>query len=109
MPEAPAFDVFPVTIRGPLVDNSSGVVTFARVFNHDGRMYIAQSPDKGKTIRSVHSYEIAPDIDFVRRGSKTASFNGFKWSGCGCSSKWGTWTTAQLAAMDQTPAESADA
>lgn len=98
------FDVYPVTLRGPLSDNSSGVVTFARVFNHGGRFYVAQSPDKGKTIRSVRSYDIPDDVQFVRRGSKAATYGPFKWSGCGCSSKWNTHTIDSLVALDETPA-----
>jgi hypothetical protein len=102
-------DTFPLTVRGPLSTNSSHVVTFARAFVHNGRLYIAESGDKGKTIRHVTSYPIGDDWEFVRRGSKTASFGPFKWSGCGCSSKWNTWTTAQLAELDETPADTVDA
>lgn len=104
MPEAPKFDVYPVTIRGPISDNSSGVVTNARIFTANGRMYIAQSPDKGRTIRSVTSYPIADDTEFVRRGTKAAKYNGFTWSGCGCASRWNTWTVEALAEQDSTPA-----
>lgn len=83
-------------------------MTFARAFTHGGRLYIAESGDKGKTVRAVSSYEIAEDAVFDRRGSKAAKFNGFTWSGCGCSSRWQTWTQEQLVALDQTPAVSAN-
>lgn len=108
VPEAPAFDQWPLTVRGPLSTNSSRVVTFARAFTYGGRLYIAESPDKGKTIRAVSSYPIAEDAVFDRRGSKAAKFNGFTWSGCGCSSQWQRWSQEQLVALDQTPAVSAD-
>jgi hypothetical protein len=108
MADTTTLDVYPLTVRGPLSTNSSRVVTFARAFVLDGRLYIAESGDKGKTIRAVSSYPV-PDEEFVRRGSKAAKWGPWTWSGCGCSSKWNTWTTAQLAAMDQTPAETQDA
>jgi hypothetical protein len=108
MADTTTLDVYPLTVRGPLSTNSSRVVTFARAFVYDGRLYIAESGDKGKTIRAVSSYPV-PDEEFVRRGSKAAKWGPWTWSGCGCSSKWNTWTTAQLAAMDQTPAETQDA
>jgi hypothetical protein len=101
-------NVYPVTVRGPLATNSSRVVTFARLFTHQGRLYIAESGDKGKTIRHVTSYPI-PEEDFVRRGTKTASWGPWKWSGCGCSSKWNTWTVEALVALDETAAQTADA
>lgn len=108
MADTTTLDVYPLTVRGPLSTNSSRVVTFARAFVLDGRLYIAESGDKGKTIRAVSSYPV-PDEEFVRRGSKAAKWGPWTWSGCGCSSKWNTWTTAQLAAMDQTSAETQDA
>lgn len=104
----PSFDIYPLTIRGPLSDNASGVVTFARAFTAHGRLYIAQSGDKGRTIRSVTSYEIPEGTEFVRRGSKAAKFGAFSWSGCGCASSWSKWTIAQLAEMDSTPADPVD-
>lgn len=108
MPEAPSFDVYPVTLRGPLSTNSSRVVTFARIFTHDGRMYAAESGNKGKDIRVVSSYPITEDMEFNTRGKETAKLGPWAWSGCGCSSRWQTWSKEQLIAMDSTPAVSAD-
>jgi hypothetical protein len=110
MADTTTLDVYPLTVRGPLTTNSSHVVTFARAFVHDGRLYIAESGDKGKTIRHVTSYPI-PEDEYIRRGSKNAKWGPWTWSGCGCSSKWGTWSKEQLVALDETtaPVESVDA
>lgn len=97
----PNIDVYPVTLRGPLSTNSSHVVTFARIFTHDGRLYVAESGNKGLDIRTVSSYPI-PDDDLISRGTKVAKWGPWNWSGCGCSSRWNTHTREALAALDTT-------
>lgn len=96
-------DIYPVTLRGPLSTNASRVVTFARIFTHGGRFYVAESGNKGKDIRVVSSYPI-PEEDFIRRGTKAAKWGPWSWSGCGCASRWNTHTIAALIELDTTPA-----
>lgn len=104
MADTTTIDVYPVTLRGPLSTNSSRVVTFARIFTHNGRLYVAESGNKGRDIRVVSSYPL-PEEEFIRRGTKAAKWGPWSWSSCGCSSSWNMHTAANLAAMDTTPAE----
>lgn len=103
----PQIDVYPVTIRGPLSTNSSKVVTFARVFTLNGRLYVAESGNKGRDVRVVSSYPI-PTEGLMTRGGKTAKWGPWSWSGCGCANHWQMHNAQSLAGLDTTP-ELADA
>lgn len=104
MADTTTLDVYPVTLRGPLSTNSSRVVTFARLFVHAGRLYVAESGNKGNDIRVVSSYPL-PEEDFQRRGNRAGKWGPWSWSSCGCASKWNKWTQVALVELDTTPAE----
>lgn len=92
-------DVYPVTLRGPLSTNRSQLVTFARVFTRDGRLYVAESRTKGRTVTVVSSYDL-PEGEIQRRGgTRSAKWGDWSWSGCGCSSQWRTQNPEVLAMM----------
>lgn len=102
-PNPMAFDVYPVTVRGPLTTNSSKVVTFARMFTHDDTLYIAESRDRGRTVTTVSTYE-APEGEPTRPG-RSAKWGDWTYTGCGCSNSWRRYSTQQLAAMAETDSE----
>lgn len=92
-----ALDVFPVTVRGPMTSNRQGVATFARLFEHNGRLYLATSRDKGRTVESVTAYEL-PEGKPTRPG-KAAKFGPWTYTGCGCTNSWGRHKREALATM----------
>lgn len=94
-----ALDVYPVTVRGPLTSNRQGVATFARIFEHEGTLYVATSRDKGRTVESVTAYEL-PEGKPSRPG-KAAKFGPFAYTGCGCANFWARHRREDLAAMVQ--------
>lgn len=99
-----ALDVNMVTVRGPITGSRQGVVTNARLFVHEGRLYLAESPDKGWTIRRVTSYDLPEGAP--SRPGRAATWAGWRWSSsCGCANRWSRWTPAQLAAMAVTDTE----
>lgn len=102
MPLPENTDIWPLTLRGPLSTNSSRVVTFARMLVHNGRIYVAESGDKGRTIRAVTSYEM-PDAEFISRGGRTGKIGPWSWSSCGCSSRWQQHTREEIIALDSSP------
>lgn len=97
-----ALDLYPVTIRGPLTTNSSRLSTFARIFTHEGRFYVAESRTKGRTVVSVSSYEMPEGEPMRRGGTKAGRWGEWSWSGCGCANSWRSQNIAELVAMDQT-------
>lgn len=93
-----AFDAYPVTLRGPLAANRQRVVTQARIFTHDGKVYVAESRTKGRTVERVRWYD-APEGEPTRRGQRAARWGEWQWSSCGCASSWTRQTQATLIAM----------
>lgn len=91
-------DVFPATVRGPLTTTSSKVVTFARVFTHEGRFYIAESTGRGGRVRSVTEYPV-PDGELERGRGKSATWGPWSWSSCGCASGWRSHSIDSLVAQ----------
>lgn len=98
-------DIWPLTLRGPLSTNSSRVVTFARLLVHNGRIYVAESGDKGRTIRSVTSYPM-PDEEYISRSKsgRVGKIGPWSWSSCGCASRWQSHSRDEIIALDSTPA-----
>lgn len=94
-------DLYPLTLRGPLSTNSSGVVTFARLFTHGDRLYVAESRDKGRTVTDVTSYPL-PEGEPSRPG-RAAKWGDWVWSSCGCGNSWNNHTLDMLVALDSTP------
>lgn len=82
-------DVYPSTVKGPLATTNSRYVTFARVFTHEGRFYVAEGRQRGGIVTSVHEYP-TPDGEPERdpRRSKAGSWGEWSWSSCGCTSSW---------------------
>lgn len=74
-----------------------GVTTFARLFEHDGRLYLATSRDKGRTVETVTSYDL-PEGKPSRPG-KQAKFGPWTYTGCGCANSWGRHSRESLVAM----------
>jgi len=88
-------DIFPVEVRGPL---ASGLdqIRFGRLFIRDNRLFIAASPDRGKTVEWVRSY---PLPDEPRRMSGPYTVLGpWKFKSCGCASSWRAQTVEGLLA-----------
>lgn len=79
-------DLYPLTVRGPVSTNSQRVVTFARLFTHDGKLYIAESRDKGRTVTRVSEYEIPEDKP--TRPGRAAKWGPWSYSSCGCANQW---------------------
>lgn len=90
-------DVYPVTVRGPVSTNGQGVVTFARLFTHEGQMYLAESRDKGRTVSRVSRYDL-PEGSPTRPG-RAAKWGPWSYSSCGCSNSWRIHTREALAAL----------
>ena len=98
-----ALDVWPVTVRGPHKTNTSGVVTFARMFTRDNQLFIAESRDKGRTVVSVTAYDLpegAPSMP-----GKAAKWGPWVYSSCGCASSWNTHTLDRLFELAHADAE----
>lgn len=92
-----ALDVYPVTVRGPISTNSSGMVTFARLFEHEGRLYLAESRDKGFTVRRVTAYDLPEGAP--KRPGRNSKWGKWVYTSCGCANRWNRWKKAELAAM----------
>lgn len=90
-------DLAPLTVRGPHKTTTSGVVTFARMFVRDGRLYIAESRDKGRTVTSVTAYDL-PEGEPTRPG-RAAKWGPWVWSSCGCGNSWGNHSLDALVAL----------
>lgn len=93
-------DVAPVTVRGPLATTNSNLVTFARMFVHDGRLYVAEGRQRGAIITSVTEYPVPegePERDV--RHSKAGTWGEWKWKGCGCASSWSRHSVESLVAQ----------
>lgn len=90
----PVLDIVCKQLRGPLATTRSGLVTWARIFTHQGRLYVAETPRRGADVRSVTEY---PMPEQPWDGSR--SFGEWKWQTCGCGNQWGRWTPEQLVAM----------
>jgi hypothetical protein len=98
------FDRHPVDVRGPLVGgfrHRQRVTTFARAFTANGKLYIAESPDLGKTVSQVTSYDIPEDEPIVK--GNTIKVGPWVFSGCSTCragrSKWRSHTTDSLVAL----------
>ena len=89
-------DLYPLTLRGPLKTTTSKVVTFARLFTHEGRLYVAESLNRGASVTSVHEYPM-PEGEPSMPG-KAAKWGDWVYSSCGCGNSWGNHTKASLAA-----------
>lgn len=94
-----ALDVYPVTVRGPIstAQGRQGVVTFARLFEHEGRLYLATTRDKGRTVENVTAYDL-PEGNPSRPG-RQAKFGPWTYSSCGCANMWSRHKRADLAAQ----------
>lgn len=93
-------DTAPVTVRGPHATTRSGQVTFARIFTHDGRLFVAEGQQRGARVLTVTEYpapEGAPEPD--RRRSKGMSWGPWSWDSCGCASSWRKHKVENLVAM----------
>ena len=90
-------DLYPLTIRGPLTTTTTQVVTFARMFTHDGKLYIAESLNRGATVRSVTEYPL-PEGEPSMPG-KAAKWGPWVYSSCGCGNSWGNHTKQALLAL----------
>lgn len=93
-------DFYPATVRGPLKTTMSGTTTFARLFTFDGRFFIAESSNRGTSIRSVTEYEMpqgTPERNV--RVSRGATWGPWSYDSCGCASAWKKHKLADLAAM----------
>lgn len=102
-------DVAPATVRGPLTTTRSGVVTFARVIVHDGRLFVAEGSKRGAIVSSVTEYP-APEGEPERnpRKSKGFTWGEWSWDSCGCSSSWGKHSRDALLGMAVTLPEVED-
>lgn len=90
-------DLYPLTVRGPLSTNTSGVVTFARLFTHGDKIYVAESRDKGRTVVSVTQYE-KPEGEPSRPGN-AAKWGSWVYSSCGCTNQWRNHSIESLLAL----------
>lgn len=97
-----AHDIFPVEVRGPLATTRSGLVTFARLFVYDGKLYIAESRNRGSRVASVTAYPL-PEGEPVpdRRRSKGYTWGPWSYWSCGCSSGWRKHSVESLVALAQ--------
>jgi len=86
-----------VNVRGPLTSNRQGVVTGARLFTLNDKLYIAESRDRGRTVTQVTSYPI-PEGEPKMTGS-AGKWGPWVWSSCGCSNQWSKQALATLADM----------
>lgn len=94
------FSHSPVTVRGPLATTSSRLVTFARIFTHEGRLFVAEGTNRGGKVRSVTEYpapEGAPVPNPHR--SKGYTWGEWDWDSCGCASSWRKHSTEKLVGM----------
>ncbi len=91
-------DVYPVTVRGPIKgENRQGVATFARLFEHDGALYLAQSRTKGRTVTDVTRYELPEGRP--NRPGRAAKWGEWVYSSCGCANSWRTHSIESLVAL----------
>jgi hypothetical protein len=99
-----SLDRHPVDVRGPLTgafQHRQRLTSFARAFVHDGRLYVAESRDLGRTVLQVTSYPI-PEGEFKTSGN-TMKWGEFVFSGCSTCragrSKWKSHTVEELVAL----------
>lgn len=95
-------DIYPVTIRINAGPSKGRVHSFARLIITADALYVATSPDKGRTIDTVTRYA-HPAGDRKTTGSKKGSWGAFSWSGCGCVNSWGMHTRSKLVTIGDTP------
>lgn len=91
-------DIYPVTIRINAGPSKGRVQTFARLIITTDALYIATSPDKGKTIGTVTRYD-HPTGTRTTTGGKKGHWGAFSWSGCGCANSWGLHTRSKLVTL----------
>ena len=96
-------DLYPLTVRGPHQTTTSGVVTFARMFTHGGKLYIAESRDKGRTVATVTEYDL-PEGNPTQPG-KAAKWGPWVYSSCGCGNSWPNHSINSLLSLVLTPQE----
>jgi hypothetical protein len=87
-------DIFPVTVRGPI---PTGSVRFARLFSRDGKLYLAEGQNRGRTVSRVIAYDL-PEGEPTRIGNQTR-WGAWTWSSCGCGSSWGSHTQEGLISL----------
>lgn len=89
-------DVYPVTVRGPIgpLDHHA---SFARVFTHDGKFWLARGRNRGAEIMTVQSYD--PPEGEPRVNGRSGAWGEWSWNSCGCSSQWGSHDRAAIAAF----------
>lgn len=80
----PAVDVTVKQLKGPLTTTTSGLVTWARFFVHDGRFFVAESRSRGKVVTSVTEYPMPEGVP--DHGRKV--WGEWRWQTCGCSNSW---------------------
>lgn len=90
----------PVKINGPHATTRSGLITFARIFVHDNRLFIAEGKQRGAVVASVTEYPM-PEGEPTRdpRRSRAASWGPWKWDNCGCGNSWGRHSIESLVAQ----------
>lgn len=93
-------DSAPVKINGPHATTRSGLITFARIFVHDNRLFIAEGKQRGAVVASVIEYPM-PEGEPTRdpRRSRAASWGPWKWDNCGCGNSWGRHSIESLVAQ----------
>ena len=91
-------DIYPVTVRINAGPARGKVFTFSRLVITDDAVYLATSPDKGRTIDAVTRYA-RPSGNRTTSGAKKGSWGPFSWSGCGCVNQWGNHSRSKLLAL----------
>lgn len=98
-----SLDLAPLTIRGPHKTTTTQVVTFARMFTYNGKLYIAESLNRGASVLNVTEYDI-PEGEPSMPG-KAAKWGPWVYSSCGCGNSWGNHTRESLVARVPVAAE----
>lgn len=99
-----SFDRSPVDVRGPLkgsFQHRQTLSSFARAFVADGKLYVAESRDLGKTVSRVTAYDVPTEEPKVN--GNTMKWGPFVFSGCSTCragrSKWRTHSIESLTAL----------
>ena len=70
----------------------------ARVIYTGHHLYVATTPDRGRTVSHVYRFGI-PDTESLDYYGRYTRIAGFSWSSCGCSSNWYNHTAEELVAL----------
>jgi hypothetical protein len=90
-------DVLAKRLRGPFSTTRTGVITEARFFTHDDKLYVAEGQQRGRTVTRVTAYDLPEGEPVGNRWGPWA------WSTCGCGSSWRTHSIESLVALATTP------